>query len=181
MKVRPLQWISLWLALAAVVIQPVEAEAADVAVAFSPGQGRATAEELVLEAIGQARHSIRLAAYSLTSKTIAEALIDARYRGVDVEAVLDRTSRTARNSGAQLLIGAGVPVRVNSQYSVMHNKFMVIDGETVQTGSFSYSTAASEENAENVLLIRRHAAFAAEYEREWQRLWQESDRLAAKY
>lgn len=62
------------------------ASAGDITVAFSP-DGDAT--DAVVHAIGEARHSIRLAAYSFTSKEIAAALIAAHARGIDVEAVLD--------------------------------------------------------------------------------------------
>ena len=34
---------------------------------------------------------------------------------------------------------AGIPIRINSYYAIMHDKYMVIDGKTVETGSFNYT------------------------------------------
>ena len=57
--------------------------------AFSPARG---ATALVVKTIGEAKHSVRVAAYSFTSKPIAEALLSAHRRGIDVE-VVSWTSR----------------------------------------------------------------------------------------
>ncbi len=147
---------------------------ADVTVAFSPGD----AEQTVIAAIGSARHSVHLAAYSFTSRPIAQALVDTKARGVEVEAVLDRSNATARYSGASALARAGIPVRIDSRYPIMHDKFLVIDGVTVETGSFNYTKAAARSNAENVVVIRDDPAVAAAYEAEWQRMWAESEAFA---
>ena len=56
----------------------------------------------------------------------------------------------------------------------MHNKFMVIDSATVQTGSFNYTNSAEHKNAENVLVLRDNPEIASRYLKEWQRLWDES-------
>ena len=146
-----------------------------VAFAFSPGAGDQTAEALVLEMISSAKHSIHLAAYSFTSKPIAEALRDASRRGVTVMVVLDKSNKTAKYSGATFLKNAGIPVRIDSKYAIMHDKFMVIDGATVETGSFNYTSAAAEKNAENAIVIRGSAGVAEGYDAEWKRLWDESE------
>ncbi len=147
---------------------------ADVTVAFSPGD----AEQSVIAAIGSARHSVHLAAYSFTSRPVARALVDAKARGVEIEAVLDRSNATARYSGATLLARAGIPVRIDARYAIMHDKFLVIDGATVETGSFNYTKAAAEKNAENVVVLRDMPDVAARYEAEWQHLWAESEAFA---
>ncbi len=147
------------------------ASAADVEAGFSPGD----AESLVLRAIGEASKTIRMAAYSFTSKPIAVALVKAHNRGVDVQVVLDRSQKKERYTGATFLTNEGILVRINSNYSIMHNKFLVIDGKTVQTGSFNYTRSAAEKNAENVVLINDDMKTAKQYETEWQRLWSESE------
>jgi phosphatidylserine/phosphatidylglycerophosphate/cardiolipin synthase-like enzyme len=65
--------------------------AATVRVAFSPGVGGDTAEQLVIDAVHGARRQLLIAAYEFTSAPIARAVIDAKRRGVDVQAVMDRT------------------------------------------------------------------------------------------
>lgn len=49
--------------------------------------------------------------------------------------VLDKSQLSERYSGATFLANAGVPVRIDSRCAIMHNKFLVIDGQTVETGA----------------------------------------------
>ena len=63
----------------------------------------------------------------------------------------------------------------------MHNKFAVIDQQSVQTGSFNYSAAANKSNAENVLVVRASPATAAAYTNEFNRLWAEGYPLDSRY
>jgi len=51
---------------------------------------------------------------------------------------------------------------IDANHAIAHNKVMIIDGETVLTGSFNFTKAAQEKNAENLLIIR-DAALAAQY------------------
>ncbi len=158
------------------------AGATDVVVGFSPAGQAISAEKVVLDAIRESKKSIHLAAYSFTSKPIAQALVEAHKRGVEVRAVLDKSNaprKKQRYSGAQFLANMGVPTRINSRYAIMHNKFMVIDGRAVQTGSFNYTNAAAHNNAENVVYLRDVLGIAERYEHEWQRLWQEAEPLGA--
>ncbi len=106
-------------------------------------------------------------AYSFTSKPIAEALIEAHDRGVDVQAVLDK-SDTAGSSApvAALLAGADIPVLIDSKHAIAHNKVMIIDGQVVLTGSFNFTNAAEHANAENLLCLR-DSALATIYARNW--------------
>ena len=68
----------------------------------------------------------------------------------------------------------GVPIRIDGQYAVMHNKFMVVDGTTVETGSFNYTEAAEKKNAENLLILHDQPEVAGQYLAHWQELWDES-------
>lgn len=155
---------------------------AEVVVGFSPGiPPQRTAEAVVLDAIASAKHSIHLVGYSFTSKPIAGALVKAKRAGVDVEAVLDRSNLRGKYSGAQFLANEGIPVRIDARYAIMHNKFLVIDGTAVETGSFNYTKAAAEKNAENALWLTGVPELARQYEAEWQRLWAESGPLSSNY
>lgn len=55
-------------------------------------------------------------------------------------------------------------------YVIHHDKYAVVDGLTVQTGSFNYSKAAAKSNSENVLVIR-NAGTALQYAQHWQSRW----------
>jgi len=140
-------------------------------VAFSPDAG---ATALEVKAISEAKQSLRVAAYSFTSKPIAEALVAAHKRGVDVQVVLDKSNNRDKYTAATFLANMGIPTRIDSQYSIMHSKYMVIDGDTVETGSFNYTKAAERHNAENVIVIRDNPDLAKVYSQNWKRLWDES-------
>ncbi len=146
---------------------------ATVSSAFSPS-GDALA--LVLQAIGQAHNSIHVAAYLLTSSEVARALVAAKKRGVDVQVLLDRKgnldedARYARHA-LGILVNAGIAVRSIDIYPIFHDKYMVIDRRTVQTGSFNYTYSAAHRNAENVLVVWNAPQLAARYLDDWQRNW----------
>ncbi|WP_230946683.1 phospholipase D family protein [Burkholderia cepacia] len=162
---------------AASAAQPLP-QGAGYEVGFSPA-GSALA--VVLNGIGSARESIHVAAYALTSKPIASALVDAQKRGVKVGVVADKAQNDRQYSAAWYLANHDVPVRLNDRYQAHHDKFMVIDGRHVQTGSFNYTSAAASKNAENALILWNVPPLAAQYDADWQRLWQEGVALTPRY
>ncbi|WP_247879721.1 phospholipase D family protein [Azospirillum sp. TSA6c] len=132
-------------------------------VCFTPGgdcQGQIVSE------IGKAKRQILVQAYSFTSAPIAKALVDAKKRGVDVQAVLDKSNVTGKYSGADFLRNGGVPVLIDRSHAIAHNKVMVIDGATVLTGSFNFTKAAQEKNAEN-LIVLQDSKLAGQYADNW--------------
>lgn len=75
----------------------------------------------------------------------------------------------------------GIPVRVDSMHAIQHNKFMVIDGQHVQNGSFNYTTAAEKKNAENALVIWNNQKLAAIYAANWELHWGHSEPYQPRY
>jgi len=146
--------------------------------AFSPDGG---ARSLILKTINLAEKSIHVAAYSFTSKPVATALLAAHKRGVDVRVVADAKSNGGGYTAATFLANEGVPVRLNAYYAIMHNKFMVVDGRDLQTGSFNFTASAANKNAENVLVLRDVPELAARYDQEWQRLWDAATPMKKRY
>ena len=102
-------------------------------VGFSPGR----AQELILREIDGAKHEILVAAYSFSSKPIADALDAAHKRGVVVKVVCEHKGNDKKATIAYVLAARGVGVRLDGHYAIMHNKFRVFDGQTVQTGLFN--------------------------------------------
>lgn len=132
-------------------------------ICFSPG-GRCTA--LIVQTLDRATHTVHLQAYSFTSGPIAQALVEAHRRGVVVEALVDQSQLTARGAQAGVLADAGIPVRIDAAHAIAHNKVIVVDGETVLTGSFNFTEAAEARNAENLLVVRDRA-LAERYDTNW--------------
>ncbi|KAB0669111.1 phospholipase D family protein [Oryzomonas sagensis] len=132
---------------------------------FSP-QGGTT--EAVVSEIRGARQEVLVQAYSFTSKPIAKALLDARKRGVKIEAVLDKSNATAKYSAATFLANAGIPVLIDSAHAIAHNKIIIIDRATLITGSFNFTKAAEEKNAENLLVIKGNKPLMEKYLRNYE-------------
>jgi len=133
-------------------------------VCFSPLGG---CTKLAVDTLAEAKQTVFVQAYSFTSAPIAQALVDAKKRGVKVEVILDKSQRTEHYSEADFLLHAGIPVSIDAAHAIAHNKVMVIDDETVITGSFNFTKAAEEHNAEN-LLVLRDKELATRYEANWQ-------------
>jgi phosphatidylserine/phosphatidylglycerophosphate/cardiolipin synthase-like enzyme len=160
--------------IAALLLAPLCAQAVPpvIETAFSPYED---STGLVLKTIGSARKTVLVAGYSFTSAPIADALIEAKSLGVDVRVVVDKSNTRQKWSMIQRLSAGGVPVRINWNYAIMHNKFMVIDGATVETGSFNYTKNAAKHNAENVIVIHDMPPIAERYASDWQNLWDEAE------
>ncbi len=117
---------------------------------FSPHGGATGAINYAIE---NAKQSILVQAYSFTSVSIAEGLIRAHKRGLRVQVLLDKSQRTQKYSILDILTSAGVPTLIDAVHAIAHNKVMIIDNDIVVTGSFNFTMAAEERNAENLLII----------------------------
>jgi phosphatidylserine/phosphatidylglycerophosphate/cardiolipin synthase-like enzyme len=140
-------------------------------IAFTP---RDDAEGMIIAAIKGARTQILVQAFSFTSRKIANALIAARRRGVDVRLTADREQAYSGEANrVRELAAAGIPVLLEVRYQNAHNKVMVIDADlpdsAVITGSYNWTYAAQKLNAENVLILRRNPEIARAYAANWHR------------
>lgn len=120
-------------------------------VRFSPG-GDCT--QFIKAAIAKAQKTILVQAYTFTSLSIADALIQAHQRGVDVCILVDRSQLASKYTQVRHMAAQGILVAVDVVPGIAHNKVMVIDDDYVLTGSFNWTKAAEKYNAENLLLIK---------------------------
>lgn len=132
---------------------------------FSPNGG---CTQAIVQEINQAKSEILIQTYSFTSAPIAKTLLKAHKRGVKIVAVLDKSNKTAKYSSATFLYNSGIPVFIDSAHAIAHNKIIILDRETVITGSFNFTKAAEEKNAEN-LLILKSKELAEEYLKNWEK------------
>ncbi|WP_130609368.1 phospholipase D family protein [Fluviispira sanaruensis] len=132
-------------------------------VCFTPGSN--CAQEIINE-IDAAKKSVFVQAYSFTSAPIAKAIVDAKKRGVDINVILDKGQFSQKYSSAKFLQNQGIPLWKDYKPAIAHNKIMIIDAKTVITGSFNFTKAAQERNAENILIIT-DTDLAAEYKVNW--------------
>lgn len=118
---------------------------------FSPKGG---GTEAIINQIDQAKTEVLVQAYSFTSAPIAKALINSHKKGTKVQAILDKSQRSEKYTSATFLKNAGIPTFIDAKHAIAHNKIMIIDREIVITGSFNFTKAAEERNAENLLIIK---------------------------
>ncbi len=136
---------------------------------FSPAGG---VRQRLLQAIQDARRTIDLAIYNLTSTELAEALRAAQARGVSVRILMDRENLDAGNATIGRLRRSGIPVRALGvpEHSLMHNKFAIFDGRLAATGSYNWTQSAERANYEN-LVVLDDPEVVGHFQREFQRLW----------
>lgn len=135
---------------------------------FCPGDG--CANEMV-ELFHGADSSIDCAVYSFTHDQMSQALVDAKSRGVSVRVFMDDTQAGNQYSEDELLLDAGIEVRLDERSAYMHNKYCIIDDEIITTGSFNFSKNADTRNDENFLILHS-SELARIYENDFNRLWQ---------
>ena len=150
--------------------------APEIEVFFSPNGG---CTDAIVKALGQAKISVLIQAYSFTSATITKAVVEAHKRGIHTEVILDKSQRTEKYSSADFLVHAGIKVLIDDKHKIAHNKIMVIDSNTVITGSFNFTKAAEEGNAENLLIIRS-VDLAAKYTDNWNKHKEHSEPYEGK-
>ena len=124
-------------------------------------------DETVARLIDSARSRILVAAYSFKNRWIAEALIRAHRRGVEVKVVMDATQARAGGSQYWNLWLSGIEVRTLWDAHPMRYGFAVIDDDIVVAGSYNFSRA--EEWYESVVVLQGEVV--RRYSEEFERLW----------
>jgi phosphatidylserine/phosphatidylglycerophosphate/cardiolipin synthase-like enzyme len=124
-------------------------------------------------AIDAAHLSVHAALYSLTLDDVRQALIRAHRRGVDVRLVMESDNLDADDP--QRLKSAGIPVLGDRRQGTMHDKFMVIDGIEVWTGSMNLTVSGVYRDNNNMIRLRS-AELAEDFESEFDEMF-EDDRF----
>lgn len=133
-------------------------------------------EEKLIQFIEAAQTSIHIASFEFSLTPVAEALIAAKNRGVDVKWVAD--DKNGLNYDAQpgrgqfsLMAAAGIELKDDAGRSaLMHNKFWIFDRQIVWTGSTNITVNGVFKQNNNVLVIRSPQV-AYIFEREFEEMW----------
>ena len=144
--------------------------AQDIKVYFSPNGG---CQQAVVSEIKKATQTIDIAMYYLSSKQIAQALLKARENNVRVRIVLDQGQEIEASSKSGYLVKHGFEIRYHLGFGLMHNKFAIIDGKSLITGSFNWTLTAEEKNEENLLIISDEGTIER-YKDRFEYLWDTS-------
>lgn len=131
--------------------------------------------EKLIELINSAEKSIHIASFEFNLTPIADALIAAHERGVDVRWVTDdehglEADEEDDHGQFEMLEHAGIEVKDDQRGALMHNKFWIFDGHTVWTGSTNITQNGNFRNNNNVLVVQS-TRVASIYETEFQEMW----------
>lgn len=140
-----------------------------------PNNWRNSIEGRLIDKINAAQTSIHIASFEFDLTPVAEALIAAKLRGVDVRWVTDdenglEADEEPGHGQFAMLENAGIEVRSDDRTALMHNKFWIFDGSAVWTGSTNITINGIFKQNNNVIYIRS-TRLVAIYEAEFQEMW----------
>jgi cardiolipin synthase len=119
-----------------------------------PDDKTAAALNHLLDSLRQAQTSIQIAMFTLTHPLIAEALIEAKRRGVLVEVAVDYyTAQGASKKTVRVLEEAGIHVMFSRGQELLHHKWALIDHRKLITGSANWTKAAFAKNEDFLLFL----------------------------
>ena len=152
--------------------QPINLTGASVG--FAPFGGAA---DLQLSVIASAKKRLLVCGFQFSSAKVAAALADAHIqRRVAVAVVLDAQSNTRGDMDGKCkaailqLTTAKIQTRLVRAFDQTRGNFMVVDDETVQTGSFGFTEGAARSSSD-VIVLRKRPDLATEYTRHWESIW----------
>ena len=156
---------------------PSTVESQQVTISGTPVQVLFGAEDEVIEhlvpVLAGAEREIRFMAFAFTNNELGNTLLREAVAGTEVKGIFETRASETEFSELSYLFCAGVTIHQDGNPGVMHHKVIIIDEETVITGSLNFSDNADSANDENVLVIT-HADIAAYYLQEFERRWAES-------
>jgi hypothetical protein len=137
--------------------------AASVTPHFVPAGG---ATDVVVQAVVAAKSEVLLLASGFACRPVAQALVEARLRGVSVEVILDVGNETDPGSDLHFLVEQGLPPMLDDQHAISRNN-VVIDGMHVLAGSFTFAPQAESDGTENLIVVNCDAGAAGAYRRDF--------------
>lgn len=148
-------------------------EPQDLEACFSPDE---PCEIKLDKFLDSAQKSIDVAIYDINlDELVHELLVKARQ--IPIRVVVDRKQASGKNSLVPTLIRGGIEIRYGHQRGIMHNKFAIVDGERLVTGSFNFTHHASRANNENQIYIFSPAV-VERYRKRFEKIWSEADPAA---
>jgi len=141
---------------------------------FSPENN---VDSAIIAQIYKAEESIYFMAFSFTHDGIGTAMIKKYHAGIDVLGVFEKSQSNTKYSEYRKMLNIGIPVKQDSNRWNLHHKVIIIDKDTVITGSFNFSQNATQRNDENLLIIKDNPAIAEIYLKEFSIVYGKDFRL----
>jgi phospholipase D len=159
---------------AAVLVGPARGDRLDPIKPVAPGPGLAAyfnpgddIQGQIRKAIAAAKTEILVNEYAITDSLIATDLVEAfKRRHVYVALLLDPSPAVRNYQAPEYFVMNDLPVLLVQGTGYNNNKYMVIDRQTVLTGSYDLTNAAAKKNGENLLVVS-DAGIASAYYNHW--------------
>jgi len=140
-----------------------------------PEDWQGSIEGRLIEKINAAQTSIHIVSFEFDLTPVAEALVAAKQRGVDVRWVTDdefgiESDKEPGHGQFAMLENAGIEVRSDTRSALMHNKFWIFDNQIVWTGSTNITENGIFKQDNNTVVVYS-PELAVIYEREFQEMW----------
>jgi phosphatidylserine/phosphatidylglycerophosphate/cardiolipin synthase-like enzyme len=130
----------------------------------------------LLDLINRTRTSLDVAIYDFDLQNVAAAIASAKQRGVHVRMVTDTDTMKNKDEAIQSALktvrSENITIIEDKRPSIMHDKFVISDGETVATGSWNY-TDGDTYRLNNNLLILQSPELARLYGAEFQQMYED--------
>jgi phosphatidylserine/phosphatidylglycerophosphate/cardiolipin synthase-like enzyme len=116
-------------------------------------------DTILITQINDTERTLDIAAYEFNLASLTQAVLNARQRGVRVRVVTDNEDGLGDDETTlNQLVSAGIPVVTDDRSALMHDKFMILDGLVVWTGSWNFTINDTYRNNNNALAIRSRQA-----------------------
>lgn len=132
-------------------------------------------EAALIDRIDAGQISIDVALYEFNLDRVAEALIRAHRRGVIVRVKADDAygideDHEEGHGQFAMMESAGIEIKEDRSRHLMHNKFFIIDSQTVWTGSTNITINGTQKNNNNVVIFNSQD-IANIYQIEFDEMW----------
>jgi len=140
--------------------------------------GRDHIDQKLISLIDQSRGQMEMALYEFSSRPLAQALERAGDRGIQMRLVLDPHIAEEKKTVGHLETIHGLTLRYSGsrqgEKGHMHHKFLIVDGQTLVTGSYNWTAGAEYVNYEDILIENDQRVIHG-YEQEFEKLWSAGD------
>ena len=132
-------------------------------------------EQRVVNMFRTCKKTLDLAIFTFTRDSIAQAILEAKQRGVKIRCIGDDGNSKVKGSDVRLLASVGIPCKTDNNFRFhMHNKMAIIDNSVVITGSFNWTSQAINKNQDNILFIE-DKNIANQYTEYYNKIWDSFD------
>lgn len=111
-------------------------------------------EENVIKELKKAKSSIQFMAFSFTSDSIGDTLVNKTKDGIKVEGIFEKRGYNSKYGEFEKINNSKALVLFDKNKKTMHHKVFIIDNNTVITGSYNPTASGTKRNDENILIIK---------------------------